>query len=280
MKTENWDFEGGSFAVHTEGSGPPLLLIHGIGPGTSFAANFGAVVPALAAHRTLYGIDLVGFGASPRKAAPPFFDFALWVRQARAAIARIGAPRVDLWGQSLGAAVALGAAAASPAVRKIVCTGAGGGARTLNAALDRFWQAPASKEALRLAMTGAVHDAAALSDAQVDARFDMLSRDGLGAHFDAMMAPGKELNLRSAWLAPELLAQVQASVLLVHGRDDRPVPYRDSALHLLDHLPDCRLMLLGRCGHNPMLERSAEVSALALDHLLSQPLSRSLPCAT
>jgi 2-hydroxymuconate-semialdehyde hydrolase len=268
MTTEQWDFEDGFFAVHTEGSGPPLLMIHGIGPGTSFHANFGAIAPALARHRTIYGMDLIGFGASPRKSAPPLFDFALWVRQAQAALARIGAPRIDVWGQSLGAAVALAASAGAPAVRYIVGTGAGGGATALNPALDRFWTAPASRAALREAMVAAVYDADALSEVQVAARFDLLAQDGRGAYFDAMMQPGKEANLCSTWLAPELLARVQARVLLVHGRDDLPVPYRDSALHLLDHLDDARLMLLGRCGHNPILERTAEVTELALDHLL------------
>lgn len=268
MRTETWTFEGGEFAVHTEGSGPPLLLIHGVGPGTSFQANFAAVVPALATHRTLFGIDLIGFGASARKVAPPLFDFPLWVRQARAALARIGEPVIDVWGQSLGAAVALSAAASTAQVKRIVGTGAGGGALGLNPALDRFWTAPTTLEALRTAMTAAVYDASALTDVQIATRFDILSQDGRGAYFDAMMAPGKEANLRSCWLAPELLEQVMASVLLVHGRDDAPVPYRNSPLHLLDHLHDARLVLLSRCGHNPMLERTAEVTALALDHLL------------
>lgn len=271
MNTETWNAPDGDFAVHIEGEGPPLLLLHGIGPGTSFHANFSALVPTLARHRTLYGIDLFGFGASPAVHAPPRFDFALWVRQAQAAIARItrtGAPQVDVWGQSLGAAVALAAAAASPAVRRVVGTGAGGGAREINAALDAFWSAPASMQALRDAMARAVYDPAMLSEAQIATRYATLTEGGRAADFDAMMASGKLHNLRSCWLAPELLGQVQVPVLLVHGRDDAPVPYRDSALHLLDHLPDCRLLLLSRCGHNPMLERTAEVAALGLAHLL------------
>ena len=198
-----------------------------------------------------------------QKLAPPLFDFALWVRQARAALAHIGAPDIEVWGQSLGAAVALGASASTPCVKKIIGTGAGGGALALNPALDRFWTAPASAEALRIAMTAAVYDASALTEAQIQTRFDTISRDGRGEYFDAMMAPGKEANLRSCWLAPELLEQVQARVLLVHGRDDAPVPYRDSPLHLLDHLPHARLVLLSRCGHNPALERTAEITALA-----------------
>lgn len=267
-RTETWSFEEGEFAVHIEGSGPPLLLIHGIGPGTSIRANFSAVMPALGAHRTLYGIDLIGFGASPRKVAAPFFDFSLWVRQARAAVARIDGPVLAIWGQSLGAAVALSVAATTPTVGTVVCTGAGGGALSMNDALDRFWSVPESVHTLRSAMAAAVYDASALSDAQIAGRFEQLAQGGLGTYFKAMMSTDRQALLRSCWLAPEVLAMVRARVLLIHGRDDQPVPYRESALHLLDHLPDARLVLLSRCGHNPMIERTAEVMSLALQHLL------------
>ena len=265
--SDSWSFDEGDFTVHIQGSGPPLLLIHGIGPGTSIRANFSAVLPALARQRTVYGIDLIGFGASPATRGLARFDFALWVRQARAAVARIGAPRIAIWGQSLGAAVALATAAQEPSVCAVVGTGSGGGARELNAALDRFWTAPPTPQALREAMAGAVYDPRAISDAQIAERFARLHDDGLGPSFDAMMASGKAQNLRSCWLPPETLARVHAPVLLVHGRDDQPVPYRESALHLLDHLPHARLMLLSRCGHNPMIERTDEVLSLAFAHL-------------
>jgi 2-hydroxymuconate-semialdehyde hydrolase len=276
-RTETWAFEEGEFAVHIYGGGPPLLLVHGIGPGTSIRANFSAVLPALAAQRTVYGIDLIGFGASPRKQAPPLFDFGLWVKQARAAVQRIGAPGLALWGQSLGAAVALSVAAEEPCVTAVVGTGAGGGARSLNEALDRFWTSPDTPQALRRAMEGAVHDPGLLSDAQIEDRFSRLSVEGLGPYFDAMMASGKQANLQSCWLSPAVLERVRAPVLLIHGRDDLPVPYRESALHLLDHLSDARLMLLSRCGHNPMLERTDEVLSLALAHLQS---THRAPCNT
>jgi 2-hydroxymuconate-semialdehyde hydrolase len=265
--SESWSFDGAEFTVHIQGSGPPLLLIHGIGPGTSIRANFSAVLPRLAQQRTVYGIDLIGFGASPSRRVPALFDFELWVRQARAAVARIAAPRLAVWGQSLGAAVALATAAQEPSVSAVVGTGSGGGARFLNAALDRFWTAPSTPQALREAMAGAVYDPSALSDEQINERFTRLRDEGLGAAFDAMMQSGKAQNLQSCWQAPETLQRVAAPVLLIHGRDDHAVPYRESALHLLDHLPDARLMLLSRCGHNPMIERTDEVLSLALAHL-------------
>ena len=119
-------------------------------------------------------------------------------------------------------------------------------------------------------MASGVHDASALTDAQVDERYARLTQDGLGSYFDAMMSGGKQDKLQSCWLSPQLLQRVRAKVLLVHGRDDRPVPYRDSALHLLDHLQDCQLVVLSRCGHNPILERTDEVLRLALSHLEEQ----------
>ena len=272
MTTHTWTCAAGDYAVHIEGKGPPLLLIHGIGPGTSVLANFGSVMPVLTAQRTVYGLDLIGFGASVRPDAPARFDFDAWVAQASDAITRINAPDVQVWGQSLGAAVALAASSAHECVRRIVGTGSGGGARTLNAALARFWTTPDSPAQLREAMAGAVYDASRLSDEQVAQRFATLQA-GAGDAFSAMMAGDREALLQSCWLPPELLRSLRAEGLLIHGRDDRPVPYRDSALHLADHIDRCTLVLLGRCGHNPLIERAQDVLRLALDHLdISNPV--------
>jgi 2-hydroxymuconate-semialdehyde hydrolase len=265
MRTQTWTCKSGDYAVHIEGKGPPLLLIHGIGPGTSVLANFGALLPVLAEQRTIYGLDLIGFGASVQPGTSARFDFEAWVAQASDAITRINAPDLQLWGQSLGAAVALRASVAHDCVRRIVGTGAGGGARALNPALARFWTTPDSPAQLRDAMAGAVYDASRLSDQQVAQRFATLQA-GAGATFRAMMSGDREALLQSCWLPPELLRRLRAEVLLIHGRDDRPVPYRDSALHLADHIDRCNLVLLGRCGHNPLIEQTQQVLRLALDH--------------
>jgi len=45
------------------GSGPPLLLVHGL-LGYSFSWRF--TIPALAQHATVYAIDLLGTGFSDR----------------------------------------------------------------------------------------------------------------------------------------------------------------------------------------------------------------------
>ena len=60
----------GSFEtnVHDVGSGAPVLLIHGSGPGVSAWANWRLVIPALAKARRVVAPDMVGFGYTDRPA--------------------------------------------------------------------------------------------------------------------------------------------------------------------------------------------------------------------
>jgi pimeloyl-ACP methyl ester carboxylesterase len=58
------------------------------------------------------------------------------------------------------------------------------------------------------------------------------------------------------------LGAVRAPVLMVHGRDDRVVPWRSSSAQLLDLLPDARLHVLSDCGHWTMIERTADFLAV------------------
>jgi 2-hydroxymuconate-semialdehyde hydrolase len=58
------------------------------------------------------------------------------------------------------------------------------------------------------------------------------------------------------------LAAITAPVLLVHGRDDRVVPWRVSSAQLVDLLPDSRLHVLSGCGHWTMIEKTADFLAV------------------
>ena len=47
-----------------EGSGPPVLLLHGSGPGTT-ARGLAPLIAALAPHLRVIAPDLLGFGDEP-----------------------------------------------------------------------------------------------------------------------------------------------------------------------------------------------------------------------
>jgi len=93
---------GGSLSFARRGSGPPLVLIHGLG-GSQIIWR--PVLDRLAAERDVIALDLPGFGASPPLSEPPT---ARALGDAVLAFCREqGVERPHVAGNSLGAWVAL-----------------------------------------------------------------------------------------------------------------------------------------------------------------------------
>jgi imidazolonepropionase-like amidohydrolase/pimeloyl-ACP methyl ester carboxylesterase len=89
-------------------SGPPLLFLHGV---ARCWQDFLPLLSAFALRHRVYCLDFRGHGRSGR--APGRYFVADYVRDAVAALEQIGEPAV-VYGHSLGAMVACGAAAAAP----------------------------------------------------------------------------------------------------------------------------------------------------------------------
>jgi len=99
------------------GSGPALLLIHGL-LGYSFSWRF--AIPALAQHATVYAIDLLGTGFSDR---PRGVDYSFKASAERVLrfMDKTGLASCDLLGTSHGGAVAMIAAAQAPElIRRLI----------------------------------------------------------------------------------------------------------------------------------------------------------------
>lgn len=105
---EHWvDLAGGRMRYLKAGSGPALILVHGL-LGYSFSWRF--AIPALAAHATVYAVDNLGAGLSASSAAMDCSMRATAERLIEFA-ARLGITSFDLLGTSHGGAVAMMAAA-------------------------------------------------------------------------------------------------------------------------------------------------------------------------
>ncbi|HEY9624213.1 MAG TPA: alpha/beta fold hydrolase [Crinalium sp.] len=90
-------------------SSPPLVFLHGFGSAlTQWRLN---LIP-LSQHRTVYAIDLLGFGASEKAAAS--YNVDLWIEQVYDFCQTLIGQPVILVGHSLGALVALAAAERHP----------------------------------------------------------------------------------------------------------------------------------------------------------------------
>jgi pimeloyl-ACP methyl ester carboxylesterase len=121
---ECWvDLDGARMRYLQAGSGPPLILLHGL-LGYSFSWRF--TISALAPYATVYAPDMLGAGFSDR---PPDIDHSM--RGTALRILRfadnLGLTTFDLLGTSRGGAVAMSAAAESmtanngrPRVRRLI----------------------------------------------------------------------------------------------------------------------------------------------------------------
>jgi pimeloyl-ACP methyl ester carboxylesterase len=104
---ECWmEIDGGRMRYLRAGSGPPLILLHGL-MGYSFSWRF--TMPALAPHAIVYAPDMLGAGFSDR---PPGIDHSLRGTADRILhfVRNLGITSFDLLGTSRGGAVAMMAA--------------------------------------------------------------------------------------------------------------------------------------------------------------------------
>ncbi|MFK0280907.1 alpha/beta fold hydrolase [Streptomyces sp. NPDC090499] len=109
-----------AFARTLRGSGPGIALAHGAGG--SIAAHFGPILDALAARRTVVGVDYPGSGDTPRSDSPLTLDQL--ADQLVAAAVDEGLDRFPVVGFSVGGAVAVRAATRHPdRVSALVLTG-------------------------------------------------------------------------------------------------------------------------------------------------------------
>lgn len=246
------------------GAGFPLLLIHGSGPGASTAGNWRPILEPLAQHFHVFAMDLVGFGRSGRKPAPPYFDFELWFRQGLAMLARIPGEQVGIIGHSLSGALALKLAAANPRVAGLVTTGSMGAKFQINEATAQCWTFPETVEELRAVAGILIHDKSLIDDAYIAAREKVLyGEPGYGAYFNAMFDGDKQAYADAAVLAPDELARINCPVTLLHGRDDIAFP-PEITIEIARHLPQADIVLISQCSHSIALEHTSRLLAEAL----------------
>lgn len=105
------DVEGIATNYHRLGSGPPVVLLHGSGPGVSAYANWRLTMPALAERFTVIAPDIVGFGFTDRPEAFPY-GLDAWRAHLLGFVDALGLERFSLVGNSFGGGLAISLAAA------------------------------------------------------------------------------------------------------------------------------------------------------------------------
>ena len=244
--------------IDTGGDLPPLLLLHGSGPGVSATANWRVVIPALSETHRVIAPDQLGFGGTAT-GSKQTFGRAAWTGHALALLDTLGIGPADVIGNSMGGAIALSLAAARPpAIRRIVLMGTMGVAMALPPGLDTVWAYRPGTEAMREIIGLFAYDRGLITDDLVRMRYEASLEPSVRDSWAAMFPPPRQRWVDDLALSGAELNSITQPVLLVHGRDDQVVPWRASSGVMADLLPDCRLHLIGACGHWTMIERAAE----------------------
>ncbi|MDB5774016.1 MAG: Alpha/beta hydrolase [Herbaspirillum sp.] len=247
-----------------KGNGPPLVMLHGSGPGASSIGNWSKVMRPLSLDYEVLAMDLVGFGKSGRKPQPPFFDYDLWLRQAGALLDLIGLEKVGVIAHSLSGSLALRLAASDSRVAALMLTGAMGKRFDATAATRSTWKCPRNREELVCALSRLIHDQSVIDEAYLSAREPVIFAPGYADYFDRMFAGDPAAFIAAAALDDEEIARIRQPVLLLHGREDQGFP-ASTSIALAEQLSQGELSLLRNCSHSVAFERSDTFLALARD---------------
>ncbi|MFF4605813.1 alpha/beta fold hydrolase [Streptomyces sp. NPDC001339] len=239
------------------GSGPPLLLVHGLGAPSAF---FARTVADLARDHRVLTVDLRGHGATPQGTEPVTVDRC--AADLHALVEKLDVRGLTLLGWSLGATVAYhyldryGSDRVSSLVsveQTPYLLTEGGWQHAAFGCLDAagaedIGRALGSPD--RATIAGLVGSFFAQGDSPVTALLDELTDAAAACHADAKRQLWQDA-LRQDWRGR--LPSLGVPTLFLHGALSQVYPSPVGAW-LADAVPGARLEMFERSGHLPFLE--------------------------
>jgi pimeloyl-ACP methyl ester carboxylesterase len=243
------------------GSGSPILLLHGSGPGVSAYANWRLTIPVLAETHRAIAFDQPGFGFTER---PPGASYTVdgWTKHVLCVLDAMGLDEVDLVGNSFGGAIALRFAAAHPErVRRLVLMGSVGVPFTITRALDEVWGYEPGPGHMRDIMTYFAYDQSLLSDELAAVRERAATAPGVQEAYASMFPAPRQRWVDEMAVSADAISTIPHETLLIHGRDDQVIPL-ETSLRLLNLIDRAQLHVFPRCGHWVQIEQATRFNAL------------------
>jgi len=259
--------DGDAVDVHyrTGGDGPPLLFLHGIGLDAA-TVSWRRALPALAADRTVYALDLPGHGESDKPDRAYTTEYYLTVVEEFLDAVGVNEPAIA--GLSMGGALALGHALDGGDVERLVLVGSYGLGR------DAYWRTAASGILQTPLLGGMLWQGVSGSKPAIRTGLRSMGAaepprqlvDDVASVVDRRTVRAMRRWQRSEFLQSGFktdysgrLSEVDAPTLLIHGVDDPLLPASWSR-RAATELPDGEAQILEDCGHCPPRERPERVN--------------------
>ncbi|MDP2712659.1 MAG: alpha/beta fold hydrolase [Solirubrobacteraceae bacterium] len=281
-RLEEIRLHGHRLSYRTGGSGPVLILIHGI---TNSSASWQPVLGALEEHFTVVAPDLLGHGDS----AKPRGDYSLgaYASLLRDLMLALGHQRATIAGHSLGGGIAMQMAYQFPErVERLVLVSSGGLGRRVSPML-RAVALPGAELALPLLSSRAL----VTTGAKVGG---WIGRVGLRAGSDlAQMAEGlatlQDIEARRAFVhtarsvidvggqrvsaVDKLYLAEAVPTLILWGDRDPIIPVRHG-IRAHDLMPRSRLRVFEGAGHFPHHDEPLDFAAAITDFVVTTKPSK------
>lgn len=266
VRTKSWDIH-----YNEAGSGHPLVLVHGGGPGASGWSNYNPNIPYLSRFFRVLAVDLPGWG----KSQPVAYE----QRDNSGALAELletlGISRAAVVGNSMGGASVIRLAYERPdLVSHLITMGSPSGAPGMFEpagltegvkVLERAYFEP-SLETIRALTNIMTFDTSNVTDELIQER--LANTLAQRAHVDNWIGGhGKGPMVR---LEQDRIPAIVAPTLLMHGRDDRVTSFTH-AIRMAAMIRNSRVFIVNRCGHWLQLEHAKEFNSMVHRFLDDNP---------
>jgi len=253
----------------TAGSGVPTLLIHGGGAGADGLGNWYKCIPHYAPHFQVYAYDMVGFGKSDSPDVATFpYDKQARTEQAVALIEALDRGPVNIIGNSMGAAVALGVALRRPDLLKnIVLMSSAGLNRKVPPLIAAGATYKVTRESIRAVIRGLTSPGFVIDEDLVEYRFNLLNDkpDKQASYMQTMRAVVAAGGL---YYEEAEIALIKTRALVFHGRDDTAIPLSEG-FRMFELLSEAQAHFIPHCGHWAMFEHTDTFVRVSRDFLLA-----------
>ncbi|MFB8073970.1 alpha/beta fold hydrolase [Streptomyces californicus] len=277
MQETTYDIGGRNIFAAETGDGPPVLLLHGGGPGASGVSNYARNITELAKEYRVIVPDLPGYGRSTKgvDGSDPFGHLADGIR---GLLDGLGLEKAHLVGNSYGGACALRLALDTPnRVDRMVLMGPGGIGTTrslptpgLNSLLNYYTgDGPSRRKLEKFIRDYLVFNAADVPDAAIDERY-RASIDPEVIASPPLRRPSGPNALRTVWkmdfTRDARLSRLPVPTLVLWGAQDR-VNRPSGGPMLAERMPNCDLYMAANTGHWVQFERAELFNRLCADFL-------------